>query len=237
MGGRARNLLSLLLALGALSAGPARAADDAQGGAEVSVAERLMFLQDDLGDLHPPTALRYSFDATLVGSPKKDEQVQLVLQARSDGGCCAVALEEGAAFGAMPPVGDAKANPIILYFLEHDLREMQGLTGGQSSYFRHLIRLSLAEHASVKDVTVRYAGRDVEAKEVSVVPYETDARMAQLGPLAKKSYAFILAKAVPGGVFQIRTSGPGGGAPPIPEAVLTLVDPAAPGAVGGPVQK
>jgi hypothetical protein len=233
MGRRAQELLPVLLAFGALAASGARAGD-------ISAAERLVFMGNDLEQIRPPVSLRYGLDETGPQANAKGEQLQLTLQARDDGGCCAVAAREvgGETFGPLAPVSDAKANPVILYFLERDIHQMQGQTGGQSNYFRRLIRLSLADEATVKDTTIRYGGRDLAAEEVRVVPYAHDPRVAQFGPLVGKSYVFVLAKAVPGGVFQIRTStaAPADHASPGADTVLTLIDPAAAQVGGGPVQ-
>ena len=43
-----------------------------------------------------------------------------------------------------------EGNPVLLYFLERDIREMERLTGGKSGYFRKAIRLALARSASVE---------------------------------------------------------------------------------------
>jgi hypothetical protein len=220
--------LSMLLAAGALAlAGPARAED-------ISRAEQLVFMGDHLSALHPPLSLNYGLEETGPGAHAKPERLRLSLKARDDGGCCAVTAEEegGTSFGFLAPVDNAKANPVILYFLERDIRQMQAQTGGQSNYFRRLIRLSLVDQATVAETTVRYGGRDVPAEEVRVVPYAHDAHVAAFGPLAQKAYTFVLAKDVPGGVFQIKTAV----APPGGETVLTLTDSAAARSNGGQVQ-
>lgn len=225
--------LGVLLALGASAAGQVHAAD-------IAPAEQLIFQDDHLIGVHPPAVLRYRLEETGLEPAARHGELQLTLHARSDGGCCAVAAEErgGETFGPMPPVDEAKSNPVILYFLERDIRQMQTLTGGLSNYFRRLIRLSLADEASVTDTTVLYAGRRVPAREVRVTPYAHDPRVAQFGPLAGKAYVFVMAKDVPGGVFKIHTSvaGNGGKTPPVAETSLTLIEPAVANADGGHVQ-
>jgi hypothetical protein len=196
--------------------------------AEISPAENLLFLDGHLAGVHPPASLHYRFEETLGGGPERKSELELALKAGSKGACCDVAAKEtgGPAFAVLPPVEDAKANPVILYFLERDIRQMQGLTGGQSSYFRRLIRLSLAEDATLRDTTVRYRGRDWPAREILVEPYRDDPRRDQYAALAAKTYRFVLAPGLPGGVYQIGALVPAaaGGAAPLAQTLLTLVE-------------
>jgi hypothetical protein len=196
--------------------------------ADISQAETLLFLDDHFTAVRPPTRLRYSFRETLQGAPERTSELDLALAAKAGGGCCAVSAEEkgGPAFAVLPSVDEAKANPVILYFLERDIRQMQGLTGGQSGYFRRLIRLSLAEDAKLGDTTVRYRGRELPAREIEVQPYRDDPRRDQYAPLAAKTYRFVLARDVPGGIYQLRTLVPGetAGAPALAQTTLTQAE-------------
>jgi len=210
-----------LLATCVLGSTQARAAD-------ISPAETQLFLDDHLRAVEAPSTLRYAFEETIGGAAPTRAELDLTLTARSDWGCCAVSAEQsgGSAFAVLPSVEEAKANPVILYFLEREIRQMQGMTGGQSSYFRRLIRLALAESAKVGDTTVRYGNRDVPAHEIRIEPYRDDPRRAQYPALAGKAYAFILSSQVAGGVYQIRAVVPGAaeGAQPLAQSLLTLAE-------------
>ena len=196
---------------------------------DISPAETLLFLDSHLGGVSPPAKLRYRFAEMIKGAPERKSELELSLQAKADGGCCAVTADEagGPAFVVLPPIEEAKSNPVILYFLERDIRQMQTLTGGQPNYFRRLIRLALAQAAPPRETTVRYRGRDVSAREILVTPYRDDPRRAQYPPLAAKTYRFVLAGDVPGGVFLIGTLVPAeaGSGPPLAQALLTLEEP------------
>ena len=105
----------------------------------------------------------------------------------------------------LPVVEDAKANPVILYFLEQDVREMHRRLGGSENYFRRRIRLALAESAEVHPVQAVVDGKQIAASEVVIRPFVDDPMKAKLGPFENKSYAFTISDQVPGGVVQLRS--------------------------------
>ncbi len=216
-----RALALTLLASCVLVSGQAKAAD-------ISPAETQLFLDEHLRVVKPPSTLRYGFEETIGRAAPVRAELELTLTARSDGGCCAVSAEQtgGPAFAVLPTLEDAKANPVILYFLEREIRQMQGMTGGQSSHFRRLIRLALAESAQLRDTTIRYGGRDLPAREIRIEPYRDDPRRFQYPALAGKAYVFVLADQIAGGVYQIRSIvlGSAAGAPPLAQSLLTLAE-------------
>jgi hypothetical protein len=186
---------------------------------EVSTAERLLFQDAHLHALKPPTSLTYRFTETGPDGARRTDGLELSLKAGPDGQCCAVsARARGTVFGSLPPEIEATGNPVIFYFLERDVRGMQAVTGGQPNYFRRKVRLALAEAAEVRETTVRFGGKALPAQEIRVRPYRGDPRLAAFGGLAEKSYAFVLAEGVPGGIYLIRTAV----ASPAAETVLTL---------------
>ena len=128
-----------LLALPGLGAnagaqGTSPAAPGASGApAAASPAERMVFVDPQLRNVKPPTTLRYSFARSGSLEPALNDDVRIELRARPDGGCCAAEgrFLSGQHAVALPPIDDAQSNPVILFFLEHDVREMQRRTGGQ----------------------------------------------------------------------------------------------------------
>jgi hypothetical protein len=198
----------------------------AQAPAPMSAAERLVFVDPQLRNIEPPATLRYSFTRSGSLEPTFADDVSIELRPRAGGGCCAADghFLSGQRELALPTIDDAQANPVILFFLEHDVRDMQRRTGGQQAHFRRRIRLALAEAAKLDDTTVRYGGRDVPAKEVRISPYLDDPNRARFSRYAGKEYVFVLAAGVPGGVAQLRTRVPGDGAAPLIEETLTLAE-------------
>lgn len=195
-------------------------------GREISRAERELFLAPHLQGLGPGAPLRYRFVHAGTLGPGWSGPLELQLRAAADGSCC----DAGAAFPEaegprpMPPVEGAKSNPVVLYFLEHDLREMQRLTQGQMNHFRRRIRLALAEDAQLADTRVRWQGQELPALRVRVSPYLDDPQRGRFQRYATKQYEFVLAAGVPGGVARLHTVVPGAepGAEPLLEETLTL---------------
>jgi hypothetical protein len=191
---------------------------------DASPAERLIFLTPHLGALKPPLALHYQFvrkDDTAGGFT---DQVELRLAAAGNGACCAVSgsFLSGERNFRVPAISDARANPVLLYFLEHEIRQLQRATKGQAAHFQKRIRLALVDAASITPTTVPWQGRDVAATAVRITPYVDDPYRARFEREAAKVYTFVLSDAVPGQVFQIRAELPG------VEETLTLAAPPAP---------
>lgn len=177
---------------------------------DFSTAERLLFMNRQLADLRPPATLRYSLRKAGSMEAGFEDHVQVVLSAQRDGNCCAARGEfmSGARRLQLPDIEGAEGNPVVMYFLEHDVREMQRLTKGNQNHFRKRIRMAVYNAATVSEVRLNYRGRDIAGKLVSLSPYLDDPNRPRYEQLARKEYRFLLADAVPGGVFGIQTRVP-----------------------------
>lgn len=178
---------------------------------DFSAAERLLFMTPQLQGLQAPTLLRYSFGKTGSFEEAFADQVTVALIAKADGACCDArgVFLSGARKLAVPEVPAAEGNPVILYFLEHDVREMKRLTRGSEYHFRKRIRMAIYQDAEVRDVSLRYQGRTVKGKEIAFSPFLDDPNRPKYEKFAGKTYRFMLSDAVPGGVYGIRTAIPG----------------------------
>ncbi|VTU31190.1 hypothetical protein H6CHR_03549 [Variovorax sp. PBL-H6] len=187
---------------------------------DFSPAERLLFMTPQLRTLQAPTQLRYTFSKTGSLEEAFTDRVAVALSARPEGGCCDAkgAFLSGARKLQVPDVPAAEANPVILYFLEHDVREMKRLTGGSENHFRKRLRMAIYQSAEVRDATMRYRGRAVSGKEIVFSPFLDDPNRPRYEKFSNKSYHFLLSAAVPGGVYGIRTRIQGEG--PIAEPLL-----------------
>jgi hypothetical protein len=182
------------------------------GKKDFSPAERLLFMTPQLKTLKPPTRLGYSFNKTGSLEEAFTDRVTLALSAKADGGGCCDAKGEflsGARQRPLPEVSGVEGNPVILYFLEHDVREMKRLTGGSEYHFRKRLRMAIYQDAKVSDVSLRYQGRTVKGQEIVFSPFLDDPNRPRYEKFAKKDYRFLLSDAVPGGVYGIRTRIPG----------------------------
>lgn len=215
--------LTLVVAVGLLAGATAHAAD------EFSVAEKRVFLDDHLKNIKHSGTIEYAFQQQAGKAEDSfDDKAELQIKEVGEGKkTVSVDFLSGAHKLSLPEVGDATGNPIILYFLEMDVRDMHRLVGGQEAYFRKRIRLALVDKATVKPVTVQFEGHPVAASEVRITPYIEDPLKDRFGKFFTKSYTFTISDKVPGGVYEIRTQvddpeASASAAAPLMKTVLTL---------------
>jgi hypothetical protein len=214
-----RSMCSALALCAAIAALPAVAASD------FSAAEKLLFMDDQLHGLKPPVTLRYQFRRSGNLESAFEDSVLIKLQADAGGACCTSESEflTGPRRVELPPVENARSNPVTLGFLERDIREMQRLTGGQPNYFRKRIRMAVYQSATVREVTLPFRGRMVPCRQISVAPYQDDPNRARFGRFVDKRYVFTLSADVPGSVYAIRSQINDPGAPDKPLIVEELL--------------
>lgn len=192
---------------------------------DYSAAERLLLMGNQLQQVRPPTTLTYRFQRStgrrLAGSAGCRPGPRTAVRACR---CAATgAFLTGERRVTLPDLEQAQGNPVTLYFLEHDIREMQRLTKGQAHYFRKRIRMALYQGAQVRDVRFSYRGQTLAGQEIVIQPYLDDPNRARFEQLARKQYVFLLSIAVPGTVVSIRTTaGPEGGSSPLIEEALWI---------------
>lgn len=206
---------------------------------EFSAAERALFMTDQFTALRPPMTLRYRFHRSGSLAPAFDDKVAITLKAQSGGRCCDATGEflSGERKLELPPVEGATGNPVTLFFLERDVREMQRLTTGKSPYFRKRIRMAIFQGAQQRAVTLQYRGKAIAGQEFAISPYLDDPNRPRFEQFANKRYVFTLSDAVPGKVYGIRTlvvdAAKGADAPPLlAEELLIDGADAAPGKPG-----
>jgi hypothetical protein len=192
---------ALTVAAGAYAADPASAP-----GAEIAPAERLLFLSTHLKGIQPQTELDYALDRS--GPPAKEKDTVKVLVVSADNAKGDARVTDHAGKVDVPDNG-LPCNPVILYFLEHDIAEMEQLTGGQRRYFQQRVRLALAAGPAIATVVRDAQGQKVTAKQIVIQPYLDDPNSARFSDYTGKRYTFVFSEAVPGQVLLIRTEVPG----------------------------
>ena len=202
---------SALLVAGLASSG-LRAQDS------ISAAETLLFQTDHLKNVVPAATLAYEFRKTGSAETGFDDTVEVRIHAAGGAKRVSVAFFTNQRKIDFPEVTRPEGNPLLLYFLERDIREMERLTGGKPGYFRKAIRLALARSASVAQTQVSHGGKVLAASEVTIAPYLDDPLKNRIGRYAGKTYVFTLSAAVPGGIYSLRTTvpSPAGGAKEAP---------------------
>jgi hypothetical protein len=194
----------------------------AQGGSEASAAEKALFAEPHLRSLRAPQRLRYRFEhrpaaasaaraASAAPATPFDDTVTLHLSAAAGAACCAVRGQflSGARELRLPELDDAQSNPVTLYFLEREVRELQRLTGGQAAHFRRRIRTALAEAPAPQATTFRHRGRDVAGTHIEITPFAGDPQRHRFEKQATMRYRFVLSPEVPGTIWRIEAELPG----------------------------
>jgi hypothetical protein len=209
-------LAGLLLTLSA-------SADDA-----ISPAEHLLFMDDHLANIAKATTIHYAYGKTGTLDPTADGSVSLKVSAmpQGSGKHAHVDFLSGTRKFDLPDIDDATSNPVILFFLERDVRDMQRRTGGQASYFRKRVRMALAGSAQVEPVQFDFQGHNVSGTRISIHPFTDDPLKSRFKQLADKSYVFILSQDVPGQLYRMQTRATApeaqDAAPPLLEESITF---------------
>jgi hypothetical protein len=175
---------------------------------QFSEAEKRLFVDDHLGNLPArATTLEYSFSKQGSLEPAVNDRAVLQIGAPATSGGRFVHVEflSNAQHVQLPDVDAATGNPIILFFLERDVREMHRLTGGSIDYYRKRIRMALAEGAEVRPVSTTVDARAVSAAEIRIEPYRDDPARPRYERFADKHYRFTLSNDVPGKVVEMRS--------------------------------
>lgn len=173
-----------------------------------SAAEKRVFLDDQLGNLERSATLEYTFSKRGTLEEGFDDSVVVEVRTgdKEQGRVVNAAFLTGSRNVALPEVTNAAGNPVVMYFLERDVRQMERLTSGKQNFFRRRIRLALADTAQVRPVSIRLDGRELAASEVTIQPYLDDPVRERFAKFEKKTYTFVVSDQVPGGVYQLRTT-------------------------------
>ena len=193
---------------------------------EPSAAERLLFMNPHLAGLKAPSTLRYQFVRTdSAEGGGFNDKVEVQLARGKTVPCCKVSGSFLSGERAMraPEVDDARSNPVLMYFLEYEVRQLQRATKGGAAHFRQRIRLSLVDEAELTPTRITWAGREVDATTVQVSPFLNDPYRARFERDARKRYSFVVSDAVPGGIYQIRSLLPTEAGTAAVEETLTLL--------------
>jgi hypothetical protein len=208
-------LLGAALLLGLV--GAAQAEDQ-----PLSPAQIALFESDHLKGIAKPVRLDYAFEHRGGAGDYVDKVSADIREVHEDGGKdVAVDFLSGERQMSFPPVNGFHGNPLLMYFLEHDVIEMRQATGGAATYFRNRIRRAFADGAEMQPVEVTVDGRQQSATEITITPFRNDSLAERFPGVAERTYHFILCDAVPGTLYQISTATPKSAAPSAFEESMT----------------
>lgn len=201
-------ILRSLAIAGALALPAAHAADEvATPPTDVSTAERRLFVDNHFRGLAGAAAIDYVFERRGSLSPTIDDTATVVVGRADTGGLRSVQIEylHGPNQVQLPSPERVEGNPVILFFLEREVREMKRLTGGSELYFRKRMRMAFANAAELRPVRRSVEGREVDAIEIHIAPFRDDPMRARYERYADKTYLLTLSDQVPGRVIELST--------------------------------
>jgi hypothetical protein len=178
---------------------------------QFSEAERQLFVRPHLTALSTPTRLHYVYRQTGSMEPEVIDHASLTLTIQDNVRNAAVEYLGGDRRLELPSIDYVEQNPIILYFLERDVRQLNARTGGPISFFRNRIRAALAGAATLRQTQIDYDGRRLNGVEIQIVPYADDPRRSRFERFADRFYVMVLSPDIPGEVFQLRAETPESG--------------------------
>jgi hypothetical protein len=206
-----RSVVSVAI-LPALRAASARAES---GPPSLSPAQVALFETPHLAALRPPLRLDYAFRREEAGRPAVEDSIRLEVRAGPAPGRHGVAVEflTGPRAIRYPPAPEFRGNPLLLFALDRETRELSAATGGSTTWFRNRIRRALADAAELHPAAVVLGdGRRLPATEIRLTPFAGEPRARRYQAMR---FTFLLSEAVPGQIHTIRTDlpeGEGGGA-------------------------
>jgi hypothetical protein len=173
----------------------------------MSPAQIALFETPHLASLRVPTRLEYDFLREEQGRDPVADIIRLDIRPGAEEGRRDVVPEflTGPRRLPYPPASGFRGNPLLLFALDRDARELAAATGGSMHWFRERIRRAFAEAAESRDLPIAFEGRDVPASAFHIRPFGGEPRAR--GFQARR-YAFVLAEAVPGMVHSIRSETP-----------------------------
>jgi hypothetical protein len=187
----------------------------------ISKAETLLFMTPQLKAVQPPSRLHYAFHKQGTLEQGFSDTVDIDITGGPDGS------KKGAArfFSGQrqinyPGVEHVEENPVLLFYLEREVREMSRLTGGRPDYFKKRIRSALAESAQIKDVDIHMGGRTMRAQQITISPYQSDPLRGRFERLAAKQYVFTICDTIPGVMYEMRGVVPAASGSSNEEAVI-----------------
>jgi hypothetical protein len=173
-------------------------------------AQIALFETNQLEAIHQPVELDYQFRHESAGTASFADKVKIEIKSvRADGRKdIAVDFLSGERHVAFPGIADFSGNPLLMYFLEFDVQNMQRDTGGSALFFRNRIRDAFADgSAEMRPTKIGVNGSQVDATEIVIHPYAKITR-PEMTRFTGKSYAFVLSNAVAGTIYQIRSELP-----------------------------
>jgi hypothetical protein len=194
-----------LLVLALLAVLPAAGDPDAR---PLSPAQVALFETPHLKNVERPEILEYRFQRDGAGG-FTDRIAERIEKIHPDG-TKYVGFEflTGEHHVFFPAVDNFHGNPLLMLFLEHDVREMRDAIGVTATYCRNRIREAFSDRARVADTEVTVDGKPVPARRITLQPFVDDPRFAGVPQIKNKTYTFVVADQIPGMLAELSAEQP-----------------------------
>ena len=106
------------------------------------------------------------------------------------------------------PMAAQEQNPLVIVLLQRDVTQMANLTGGAAGYFQQQIRRAFNEPAESGPVEVALGDRKLAGTRLVIRPFEADPHLDRFPQFKDKTYEFVVAPGVPGGLYQLSSRVP-----------------------------
>jgi len=208
-----------LLVLGLLAVLPAAGDPDAR---PLSAAQIALFETPHLKNIEHPGMLEYRYQRAGAGG-FTDRIAERVEKIHPDGtkyvGFDFLTGEHHVFF---PAVDNFQGNPLLMLFLEHDVREMRDAIGVTATHCRNRIRQAFIDRARIADIAVTVDDKSVPARRITLQPFVDDPRFADVPEIRDKTYTFVVADQIPGMLAELSAEQPANqqtGAPALSERI------------------
>jgi hypothetical protein len=175
---------------------------------EMSEAQKALFNTPHLSNIKSPSVITYDFERKSVFKDGFKDTVKVKVDKVLEDGAKDVSFEFFTAERnrPYPPQEHFFGNPLVMLYLSRDVHEMARLVGGSANYYRSKIRYGMFDQAEVAEVEVAGPNGPVKGRKITIRPFLTDAQKSyEMGPNLAKSYEFVVADEIPGGIYSIKT--------------------------------
>ncbi len=170
----------------------------------LSPAQIALFETPHLDNLEPPIRLDYVFRREETDRPAIEDSIRLEVRASAEAGRHDVAVEflTGPRAIRYPPATGFRGNPLLLFALDREARELSAATGGSTVWFRNRIRRAVAEAAELRAGIVAVGGQSFPATEIRFKPFVGEPRARRYQAM---QFELLLCDTTPGRIHSIRT--------------------------------
>lgn len=184
-----RRILAVVICMAGLMAGPLFAAETYD----------LIFKTGTLADVPKENGLEYGREVRLAADAGLGDRntgtIKLSFVADE---MANLRFEQGDKFRDVGAFPATVGNPIIMYFVETVLRDVAQQAGGSPFYIRNRIKDSLVQAAEINDVAVSLDGEAVEARQITLRPFENDKNRDRMRGYGDLTLTFTMSEDIPG---------------------------------------